>query len=94
LLPFGITTVVFSFPVSPVPDHPLNVYPSFVGLFNVISSLSTVYDVGFAVATTPPFKSYEISYSTGVQCATNVLSPVSFSIFSTFVLFSYHPANV
>ena len=36
MLPAGIVTFVFVSPVSPVPDHPLNVYPFLVGLFNVM----------------------------------------------------------
>ena len=42
MLPFSIVTFLFVSPVNPVPDHPVNVYPVFVGLFKVILSVSTV----------------------------------------------------
>ena len=61
MLPFAIVTV-FVADDNPVPVHPANVYPAFVGLFNVIVFVSTVYVVGFVVLTDPPFNSYDIEY--------------------------------
>ena len=52
--PVGIVTVIV-FSLKSVPVHPSNTYPLLVGLINVISSLSTVYDVGFVPSTDPPF---------------------------------------
>ena len=65
VLPCGIVTVVVASD-KPVPVHPANVYPVFVGLFNVIAALSTVYVSGFAVDTAPPSSEYEIVYVSAV----------------------------
>ena len=54
MLPFGIVTVFVAL-LKPVPVHPVNVYPVFVGLFNVNASDVFLYVVGFAVDTLPPF---------------------------------------
>ena len=45
MLPFGIDTLVLSFPLKPVPDQPIKLYPTLFGLFNVNVSVSTLYDV-------------------------------------------------
>ena len=58
--PATIVTVLLV-PVIPVPVQPANVYPVFVGFFNVIAALSIVYSLGFPV-TLPPSKLYSISY--------------------------------
>ena len=54
-----LVIVTFSVTTSnPVPVHPANVYPSLVGLFNVISSDSIVYVPGFVCSPKfPPAKS-------------------------------------
>jgi hypothetical protein len=77
------------------PSHPLNVYPSLLGLFNWIKS-STVYVDGFTVALfDPSIFLYSIVYSVAsFHSATNVLSPVvQFAIHVTFTPFSVHPEN-
>ena len=65
-------------PISiPVPVHPLNVYPFFVGSFSIVTSFFTVYVVGFP-STSIGFPSdiYFIVYSNICQCAVYSLGPV------------------
>ena len=85
--PFGIVTVVCGvLPLLPV--HPVNVYPVFVGFFNVIVFVSIVYVAGFPV-TLPPPKLYVIVYVVGLYVTVHV---VSFVIFDTVtVLFCIVP---
>ena len=87
MLPCAIVTVLSGIaPFEPV--HPLNVYPVFVGLFNVMFALSTVYVVGFSVETDPPSKLYVIVYSivdasavaVTVVAAAGIVSVVSVSV--------------
>ena len=93
VLPFTIVTNVCA--TSPLlPVHPMNVYPGFTGLFNVIFSLSTVYVLGFAFPSSnaPPFRSYVILYVIAV------LLYVAFTFLFSVTLFNFsgasHPANV
>ena len=92
VLPFTIVTNVCA--TSPLlPVHPMNVYPGFTGLFNVIFSLSTVYVLGFAFppSNSPPFRSYVILYVIAV------LLYVAFTFLFSVTLFNFsgasHPAN-
>ena len=57
--PFATVTLVCGVvPLEPV--QPVKLYPVFVGLFRVITSLSTVYVVGLAVSSVPPSRLYVI----------------------------------
>jgi hypothetical protein len=67
--------------------HHANVYPSFVGFFNTISSLSTVYVLGFVELFSHPFISYVISYVCNVQFAVTSL----FHVDVVDILFGVHP---
>jgi hypothetical protein len=52
-LPVGIRIFLVGVAI-PFPVQPRNLYPSLVGAFNIIFSLSIVYDEGFGVSKIPP----------------------------------------
>ena len=77
VLPVEITTSIVG-SVRSVPVQPPKVYPVFVGLANVIVSVSIVYVVGFAPFV-PSFKLYVIVYVLVVNVAVIVWFALTFS---------------